>query len=576
MHKQVNHLRDDIRRTFTTYALIPVFIISMISIVLAFTYWDKNVIDRNHNSREMVSEALSAIVTSYMDKAVEIAATCDLGVLKEDKNAQTKMYEQLYAQVNIIHANADFYLVDENLQPVITNRAQVPDFLRIPKDISWGIIAQIQQNPTEPALAFIGDQENFRGFSVRSLAIGQAIMKGTTKMIEGYIIFVVPGAYLLNAISNPYVQFVVTDSYDYMPIATNYVFGNEAVHKIRPEVRDAEAYFSYEKEEYYMTKRTILDGMLRIYAITPIGGMLRQFGTAAAILLGVLVILSVTIVISVKRQTVEKTKVIDQLVEAFEAVKQGNLDLRLQIKTHNEFEIIAEAYNTMLISLKNLMRMNNEKARETVISEIKQLESQFNPHFLFNTLENIKFMIKLDPIAANKMIIALSTLLRYSINNKIGEVTIREDLEYTQNYLDIQKYRFGERLDYSFLIEEAAKNCIVPKLIIQPLIENAIKYGFKDSRSLAVELEVAIRGETLILTIFNSGVGIDTLLLSQMRQMLDAETNTSQHMGLCNVNRRIKLMYGAQYGVEIKSEKNLGTTVKIILPVYRQISESAR
>lgn len=281
------------------------------------------------------------------------------------------MYEQLYAQVNIIHANADFYLLDEHLQPVITNRAVVPDFLRIPKEISWGIIAQMRQNPAEPALAFIGDQENIHGSSIRSLAIGKAIMKGA--VIEGYIIFVVPGAYLLNAISNPYVQFVITDSYDYIPIATNYVFANQAVHKIEPEIRDAEGYFSYKKEEYYMTKHTILEGMLRIYAITPIGGMLRQFGTAAAILLGVLVILSVTIVISVKRQTVEKTKVIDQLVEAFEAVKAGNLDLRLQINTHNEFELIAEAYNTMLISLKNLMRVNNEKARETVISEIKQL-----------------------------------------------------------------------------------------------------------------------------------------------------------------------------------------------------------
>lgn len=567
MHKQVNHLRDDIRRTFTTYALIPVFIISLISIVLAFAYWDKNVIDRNHSSRAMVGEALTAIVTSYMDKGIEIAASCDLGALKKDRNAQTKMYEQLYAQVNIIHANADFYLVDEHLQPVITNRAVVPDFLRIPKEISWGIIAQMRQNPAEPALAFIGDQENIHGSSIRSLAIGKAIMKGA--VIEGYIIFVVPGAYLLNAISNPHVQFVITDSYDYIPIATNYVFANQAVHKIEPEIRDAEGYFSYKKEEYYMTKHTILEGMLRIYAITPIGGMLRQFGTAAAILLGVLVILSVTIVISVKRQTVEKTKVIDQLVEAFEAVKAGNLDLRLQINTHNEFELIAEAYNTMLISLKNLMRVNNEKARETVISEIKQLESQFNPHFLFNTLENIKFMIKLDPAAANKMIIALSTLLRYSINNKIGEVTIREDLEYTQNYLDIQKYRFGERLRYSFAIEEAAKNCVVPKLIIQPLIENAIKYGFKDCASLRVELKGAIAGEHLILTIFNSGAGIDVLLLSEMRQMLDAETNTTQHTGIYNVNRRIKLMYGSAYGVQITSEKNLGTTVKIVLPVQR-------
>lgn len=556
------HLRDDIRKTFTTYALIPVFIISIISIALAFTYWNKNVLERNHESSVLVGEALTTIVSSYQEKCQEIAVNCDLLNLANSTAEQTKLYQELYAQINITHANADFYILNESMDMIVSSKVFKPKFLDIPGNTAWGIIGQIRQQPNRAVLNFIGEREDFRN---RSLAIGQAIIRKGE--ICGYIIFVIPDTYLLQVISNPYVQFVISDQFDYTPLATNYIFSNMTMNKMKAELRNINGYFSYEKQQYYMTKRDILDGEMSVYAITPIGSMVSQYITAVIILLGVLIILTVTIVISVKKQTMEKTKVIDQLVEAFESVKDGNLDTRLNIKTNNEFEIIAEAYNTMLYSLKDLMRLNNEKARETVISEIKQLESQFNPHFLFNTLENIKFMIKLDPTAAGKMIVALSALLRYSINNKIGEVTIREDMEYTQNYLDIQKVRFGDRFDYKLSVDDTVKDCIVPKLIFQPIIENAIKYGESDNGTIHIEMEIWRDQEFLEILVFNGGKGMDEKRLAEVRAILSAKTNTTQHTGIYNVHRRIQLIYGLAYGVEITSDKDTGTTVRIVLPV---------
>ena len=562
MAKQVTHLRDDIRKTFTTYALIPVFIISLISCALAFSYWNKNVLERNYETRVLVSEALTTIISSYMEKEMEIAKSCNLDLLISDKDAQTKMYQELYAHVNVLHANADFYILDKKMNILLSSRVKRPEFLDFKEEIAWGIIGEVKKNPNTPVISFVGDYKDFRN---RNLAIGKAIQEAGK--VKGYIIFVIPGTYLLQAISNPYVQFVISDRYDYTPIATNYIFSNLTMNKMKPEIRDIAGYFSYEQQKYYMTKEEILDGKLTIYAITPIGSMVSQYTTAVIILLGVLFILTVTIIISVKKQTVEKTKVIDQLVEAFEAVKQGKLDTKLNIKTNNEFEIIAEAYNTMLASLKKLININNEKARETVISEIKQLESQFNPHFLFNTLENIKFMIKLDPNAANKMIVALSALLRYSINNKISEVTIKDDLAYTQNYLDIQKIRFGDRLEYSFVVENEVKKCIVPKLIFQPIIENAIKYGSVNGDTIKIVTEMWCDNEHLEIVIFNTGAGMDEKSLLEIQKILAADVNESQHTGLYNVNRRIKLIYGFDYGLEIQSEKDTGTSVRIVLPI---------
>lgn len=564
MTGQVNHLRDDIRKMFTRYALIPVFIIFMISLTLACISWNKNILERNHETRTLGSEALTTIIGSYMEKELEIAGYCDLQALLTDKNAQTQMYRQLYDQVNILHAGADFYVVDSELRLLISSKPAKPEFMRLPREIAWGIIGEARKNKEKAVLGFVRDDGNFQG---RNLAVGKAILK--RDQIDGYIIFVIPGSYLLRAVTNPYVQFVIADQYDYVPLAMNYAFCDTTMNKLSEELRDANGFLSYQKEQYYITNTKILDGELRVYAITPIGGLVGQYMTALAVLIGVLFILTATVVISVRRQTIEKTKVIDQLVEAFDAAEQGNLDIRLEIRTNNEFEIIAESYNTMVASLKNLMRINHEKAKETVISEIKQLESQFNPHFLFNTLENIKFMIKLDPAAASKMIVALSSLLRYSIDHKIGEVTVRADIGYTRNYLDIQKLRFGERLDYVVKIADEAWGCIIPKLIVQPLIENAIKYGTRQCARIRVEAGMWVEDNHLVILIFNSGTGMDEQELAEIHTMLAAELNTTRHTGLYNVNRRIKLMYGFQYGLEIMSEKNTGTTVRIVLPANK-------
>lgn len=562
MAKKVMRLRDDIRKTFTAYALIPVFIISLISIALALAYWNKNVLERNRESRTLVCEALTTIVADYLEKEEEIAADCDLAALAHNRQAQMEMYQQLYAQINITHANADFYIVDDALQPLIASKKGRPDFLEIPPGAAWGIVGQLQRAPTAPALSFVGAAEALRD---RNLAVGRAIVRDGR--IRGYVFFVIPGAYLLKAIANPYVQFVICDPYDYTPLATNYAFSNDTMNKLQPQLRGVEGYFSHEHQQYYMTRQEILDQKLTVYAVTPISGMVSQYATAVLILLGVLFILAVTVVIRVKRETVAKTIVIDRLVEAFEAAQKGDLDTRLFIRTNNEFEIIAEAYNTMLDSFKDLMRLNNEKVRETVISEIKQLESQFNPHFLFNPLENVRVMIKLDPAAAGRMIVALSALLRYSIDNKIGEVTVEEDMTYTQNYLDIQKMRFGDRLDYSVRVEDTVRACVVPKLIFQPIIENAIKYGAADGSKIRIEMEIWRQEEHLEIIVFNSGSGMAEKELAEIRAILAADVNVTQHTGLHNVNRRIRLIYGAPYGVEISSEKRAGTTVRIVLPL---------
>jgi two-component system, sensor histidine kinase YesM len=564
MSRGVIHLKDELRQTFTIYVLIPTFVIAIFVLILAFAYWNTNVIEQNQNRLSLTCNKISAVVSGYLDKAVEIASFCEINQLHENKATRIEMYERFYQYINNSGVQADFYLFDNQMNRLISNQTQDPEFAQLARAVDWGIIGQIKRNPTVPNLAFGISMKNV--YPQMDLIIGKAILeKG---IITGYVLFVIPETQLLRIFTNPYVHFVIKDRYDYIPICTDKYFC-DSMNKMKPELKSAEGYYSSGDRKYYIGKSEILNGELTVYALTSVGGIVNQLTDTLLVLMGVLLILSVSIVISVKKQVEEKTKMIDQLVEAFSAVKNGNLDMQLSIETNNEFQIIGEAYNMMLCSLKELMHTNHEKARATVISEIKQLESQFNPHFLFNTLENIKYMIKLDPTAANKMIVALSNLLRYSISTNNSEVTIQEDMAYTQSYLDIQKYRFGQRLNYIIHVPQELNNCIVPKLVIQPIIENAVKYGFRTCQYMLVEIKIDITDNQLVILIKNNGTEIDEQLLGEIRSRLASAANCSQHSGLYNVQRRIQLMYGEAFGLEIMSNRKEGTTVKIVLPIHK-------
>lgn len=201
-----------------------------------------------------------------------------------------------------------------------------------------------------------------------------------------------------------------------------------------------------------------------------------------------------------------------------------------------------------------------------MLAEVKQLESQFNPHFLYNTLETIRCMVKLSPHEVDKIIVNLSALLRYSIDNTTKTVPLGEDIQHTKNYLEILKYRFNQKFDYEIYIEEDALDSIVPKLLIQPLIENAIKHGFEGRDHLTVRIKARFFGEQLVIVIYDDGVGMGEDKVNRIKAMLKDDANETVNIGLYNVSRRIQLMYGKEYGLDIMSEKCAGTTIRISIP----------
>lgn len=256
---------------------------------------------------------------------------------------------------------------------------------------------------------------------------------------------------------------------------------------------------------------------------------------------------------------------IDKLIHALAQLREGNFNGYVDIQTNDEFQILGNEYNVMLDRLKELIEKNKELSELRTIIEVKQLQSQFHPHFIFNVLETLRYAIKIDANQAQEIVLILSRLLRYSIGHD-RSVQLKNDMNYVRDYLKLQQIRFNDRLDYRITVADETLDVYVPKLLLQPIIENAIKYGYENQSDVLIEINIYTSAGKLILEVRDNGQGMSKERLQGVKQILQSQTNTTQHIGLYNVHRRLVLLYGEASGIHIDSTQGTGTCVVLTIP----------
>lgn len=254
---------------------------------------------------------------------------------------------------------------------------------------------------------------------------------------------------------------------------------------------------------------------------------------------------------------------VEALLYEINVIRQGDFDYRITLETEDEFENISAHINDMLDKINGLSKRNMDLLKLNSIMEAKQLEAQFNPHFLYNTLESIRYSIRLNPKDADKIILNLTSLLRWSIKDATSQVTLGDDLKYLIDYLEIIKYRFQGRFFYDMDIGSECYDCHVPKLLLQPILENSMKYGFKHKKTLRIKIRGWMKDGILYLEIVDNGFGMKDEQLSEVKAMINLETDGKEHKGLYNIARRLKLQYGESSGIEIQSIYEKGTTIRL-------------
>ncbi len=245
-----------------------------------------------------------------------------------------------------------------------------------------------------------------------------------------------------------------------------------------------------------------------------------------------------------------------------------------------ELERLIERYAVQRIRRNNAEIFNKQ-------TELMALQSQINPHFLYNTLDTIRGQaLSADDKEAANMIETLASFFRYSISRKGNMVTLRDELNNIKNFMKIQQYRYANRFSMQIEIddeEQIAYDCYVPRLILQPIVENAIVHGLEDVIEGAhIDIEVTV-AEDLIITVSDNGKGMSLKELDDLNSRIHSEDmslldESGQERGktgiaLPNINKRIQLLYGKRYGLNVYSSEGLGTDVEIIIPVNNQTEE---
>lgn len=240
----------------------------------------------------------------------------------------------------------------------------------------------------------------------------------------------------------------------------------------------------------------------------------------------------------------------------------------------DEIGILQDSFNHMITRNKELIAQQYQAKLEKRNAQLRALQAQINPHFMYNTLQVIGGMaLEKDAPEVYSVTLALSDILRYSLNSSKEMVCLEEEVEYLKSYVMIQNERFGGKVQLKLELEPDTRKCLIPKLILQPLAENSFEHGLLNKAGdwlLTVESHTTPEGDLLI-CIKDNGIGFDSERLAQIREKIELDTvkalNSGSHIGLANVHARIKLRSAKEgHGVSIDSSPETGTTVSVRMP----------
>ena len=263
------------------------------------------------------------------------------------------------------------------------------------------------------------------------------------------------------------------------------------------------------------------------------------------------------------------TRPIQKLCSVTQKVAEGDFTVKTKVENTDEISVLTQSFNDMTEEIGVLVEDIKKKQANLHIAETKLLQAQINPHFLYNTLDTIVWLAeenKKEEVVS--MVTALSEFFRTTLSKGRDFITVKEEESHVESYLKIQQFRYQDIMDYEINIDESMYGFVIPKLTLQPLVENALYHGVKNKRGKGmIRITGRLKGGDMIFKVIDDGKGMTEEELGKLQNSLkkDKSDRKEDGFGLSNVNQRIRHYYGEGYGISFESRENEGTTATIIL-----------
>lgn len=329
----------------------------------------------------------------------------------------------------------------------------------------------------------------------------------------------------------------------------------------------AGVFYEDTSKETMISYRTIEDSNWTIVTSISKKALLREVNQFTSYAFMIFLPLAILLSFFTIFEGMHMVEAIKKIVSGMKEVSKGKKHVNILVDRQDELGFLADSFNDMSTELENLVEnvQTEQLTRKEV--EIKALQAQINPHFLYNTLETINWHAQLKGAPEiSDMVTALSSIMEATIGKDNKLISFRDEMKYIENYISIMKYRYEGRLKFNTYIDKDILNMKIPRLILQPIVENAIQHGIGRTTEIGeINISAERSNECVVIEVCDNGKGMTETDLETLLSKIDASSE-GQSIGLKNVNKRLKLFYGEAYGVRIMSQPDSFTKVVLVIP----------
>lgn len=568
--KRTKSFRHELLSGLVLASLVPLVFCSIFMIRFFRGRIESDYEDEATARLQTVTGVLDDFVTEIDGITADFAVNADIqdNIYASDIERQKLLYQAMYDRTGDVREYADFaiYALDGSLK-----YATDGDIFDEELPLYIGILYEARN--AQGGFVMCVNKDYRGGSGVTSLTCAR-LMRDQSGTLTGYAVAAVTaegfGKVLLNELGRQNKLYLFDEYWNLV-----YASDDASAHSVADTLREhlmitGEVYGAGGDEKFYPARvgNYMLYIVLEQHEIFTEGIVARMYGISV-IIAGLCLILCI---ISSSLLSKYLNEPVSRLTRAMKRVEEGDLDVVLETDRKDEFGVVAGSFNKMTGELKNNIEERVAAQKELDEAHAATMQAQLNPHFLYNTLDTIKWVAKANNVPEiATMSSGLAKILRTSISGS-RSVTLKEELEFVRSYVKIQQIRFSDRFEYVENVGEDYYDCEVPKLILQPLVENAIVHGIGESEKGIIELTAATDPESydLLLTVTDNGRGISDEMLQAVNSH-DHET-LSGHHGVYNVDTMIRLNYGTDYGVTASRRTDgaeSGTVMTVRLPRSR-------